>query len=89
VKWVWKLGFGCRRPPFHGPRSPTGSAFLICSRRILPDLLCHQHFCAGRWTLLTIGAELIISRNDGLLAKVADSQRFPTVAVAPTPDDLD
>jgi len=34
-------------------------------------------------------AELIISPNYGLLANVADSQRFPTLAGPPTPDDLD
>ena len=34
-------------------------------------------------------AELIISPNYGLLANVADAQRFPTLAGPPTPDDLD
>src|SRR5450631_2610711 len=34
-------------------------------------------------------AELIISANYGLLANCADSQRFPTLAGPPTPDDLD
>jgi len=34
-------------------------------------------------------AELVISPNYGLLANVADSQRFPTLAGPPTPDDLD
>ena len=34
-------------------------------------------------------AELIISPNYGLIANVADSQRFPTLTGPPTPDDLD